>query len=102
MLREINPENSLEGLLLKLKLQYFATNMKSELIEKDPDAGKDWGQEEKGTIDNEMVGWHHWLNGQEFEQTLGGTEGQGGLQSMGLQRVGHDWATEQQVEKCDC
>ena len=44
---------------------------KSWLTGKDPDAGKDWGQEEKGATENEMVGWHHWLNGHEFEQTLG-------------------------------
>ena len=41
--------------------------VKSQLIEKDPDAGKDWGQEEKGVTEDEMVGWHRWLNGQEFE-----------------------------------
>jgi len=41
---------------------------KSWLIGKDPDAGKDWGQEEKGAAEDEMVGWHHWLNGHEFEQ----------------------------------
>ena len=52
---------------------------KSWLIWKDPDAGKDWGQEEKGAIEDEMVGWHHWLNGHEFEQTLGDSEGQGSL-----------------------
>ena len=50
---------------------------KSWLIGKDPDAGKDWGQEEKGTTEDKMVGWHHWLNGEEFEQTLEGGEGQG-------------------------
>ena len=52
---------------------------KSRLIGKDPDAGKDWGQEEKGPTENEMVGWHHWLNGHEFEQAPGYGEGQGGL-----------------------
>ena len=46
---------------------------------KDPDAGKDWGQEEKGAIEDEMVGWHHWLNGHEFEQTPGDSEEQGRL-----------------------
>ena len=46
---------------------------------KDPDAGKDWGQEEKGTAEDEMVGWHHRLNGREFEQPLGDSEGQGRL-----------------------
>ena len=50
---------------------------KSQLIEKDPDAGKDWRQEEKGATEDEMVGWHHLLNGQEFGQTLKDTEGQG-------------------------
>ena len=46
-------------------------DMKSRLIGKDPDAGKDWRQEEKQMTENEMVGWHHWFNGHEFEQTLG-------------------------------
>ena len=52
---------------------------KSQLIGKDPDAGKDWRQEEKGKTEDEMVGWNHWLNEHEFEQTLGGGEGQGSL-----------------------
>ena len=52
---------------------------KSWLIGKDHDAGKDWRQEEKGMTDNKMVTWHHWLNGHEFEQTLGDGEGQGSL-----------------------
>ena len=46
---------------------------------KDPDAGKDWGQEEKGMTEDEMVGWHHRFNGHEFEQTLGDSGGQGSL-----------------------
>ena len=73
---------------------------KSWLIGKDPDAGKDSGQEEKGMIEDEVVGWHHWLNGHEFEQTLGDGEGQGNLACCGPwgHRVGHDWATEQQDE----
>ena len=49
----------LEGLILKLKLQYFGHLMASQLIGKDPDAGRDWGQEEKGTTEVEMAGWHH-------------------------------------------
>ena len=52
---------------------------KSWLIGKDPDAGKDWGQEEKGTAEDEMVGWHHWPNWLEFEQGLGVGDGQGSL-----------------------
>ena len=52
---------------------------KSWLIWKDPDAGKDWGQEEKGTTEDEMVGWHHWLDGHGFGWTLWVGDGQGGL-----------------------
>ena len=54
-------------------------DVKSWLIGKDPDAGKDWGQEEERVTENEMVGWHHWLNGHEFEQPPGDSEGQGSL-----------------------
>ena len=68
ILKEISPEYLLEGLMLKLKLQYFGHLMqKNWLIWKDPDAGKDWRWEEKGTTENEMVGWHHRLNGHKFE-----------------------------------
>ena len=54
-------------------------DVKNCLIWREPDAGKDWRQEEKGTTEDEMVGWHHWLNGLEFEQTLGDGEGHGSL-----------------------
>ena len=57
----------------------WSPDAKRQLIRKDPDAGKDWRQEEKETREDEMVGWHHWLNGQEFEQALGDDEGQGSL-----------------------
>ena len=57
---------------------------KSGAIWKDSDAVKDWGQEEKGMIENEMVGWHPWLNGHEFEKTLGDSEAQGSLASCSL------------------
>ena len=60
-LKEINPEYSLEGLMLKLKLQYFGQ------------------RQEKETTEDEVVGWHHWLNGHKFEQTLGDGERQGSL-----------------------
>ena len=56
---------------------------KNQLIGKEPDAGKDWRQEEKGMTEDEMVGWHHWLNGHEFEQALGDGEGQGSLECCG-------------------
>ena len=61
--------------MLKLKLQYFG-HAKNWLIGKDPDAGKDWGQEEKEPTEDEMVGWHHRLDGHEFEQALFVGDGQ--------------------------
>ena len=57
----------------------WPTDAKNWLTEKDPDAGKDWGQEEKGTTEDEMVGWHHQLDGHEFEQAPGVGDGQGSL-----------------------
>ena len=56
-----------------------APDVKSRLIRKDPDARKDWRQEEKGMTEDEMVGWHHQLNGYEFKQTPGESEGQENL-----------------------
>ena len=56
---------SLEGMMLKLKLQYFGHLMLRGLTGKDSDAGRDWGQEEKGTTEDEMAGWHHQLDGRE-------------------------------------
>ena len=76
ILKEISPGCSLKGLMLKLKLQY---SPHGHLIWKDPDAGKDWGQEEKGTTEDEMVGWHHQHNGHGFGWTPGVGDGQGGL-----------------------
>ena len=65
ILKEISSGCSLEGLMLKLQL--WPPHVKSWLTGKDPDAGKDWGQEEKGTTEDEMAGWNHWLDGHEFE-----------------------------------
>ena len=60
ILKEISPGISLEGMMLKLKLQYFGHLILSvDLIGKDSDAGRDCGQEEKGTTEDEMAGWHH-------------------------------------------
>ena len=86
ILKEIHPEYSLEGLMLKLKLQYLGP----------PDAGKDCRQEEKGVTEDEIVGCHHQLNEHEFEQALGNGEDRkhGLLQFTGSQRVRHDRTTE--------
>ena len=96
ILKEISPEYSLEGLMLKLKLQYFGHLMWRTDIGKNPDAGKDWSLEEKGTTDDKMVGWHHWLNGHEL----------GKLQELvmdreawraavhGVAKSQNDWATK--------
>ena len=67
ILKEISPGCSLEGLMLKLKLQYFGHLMRRVDSEKDPDAGRDWGQEEKGATEDEMARWHHRLDGHVFE-----------------------------------
>ena len=76
---KISPGISLEGMMLKLKLQYFGHLMRRvDSLEK-TDAGRDWGQEEKGTTEDEMAGWHHRLNGHEFGWTPGVGNGQGGL-----------------------
>ena len=81
ILKEINPEYSLEG-WINGKAEpsiLWPTNAKSQLIGKDPDEGKDWGQEERRATEDEMVGWHHQLNEHKFGQTPGDTEGQGSL-----------------------
>ena len=80
ILKEISPEYSLEGEAETPVL--WPPHAKRWLIWKDPDAGKDWGQEEKGTTEDEMVGWHRWLNGHGFGWTLG-VDGQGGLACWG-------------------
>ena len=74
ILKAISPGISLEGMMLKLKLQYFG-----HLMRRDSDAGSDWGQEEKGTTEDEMAGWHHWLDARESGWTPGVGDGQGGL-----------------------
>ena len=65
--KEINPGISLEGLMLKLKLQYYGHLMRRVDSLKKTDAGRDWVREEKGTTEDEMAGWHHGLNGCESE-----------------------------------
>ena len=85
-----------------LKLQYFGHELRAW---KDPDAGKDWRQEEKRMTEDELAGWHHRFNGHEFEQTPEDGEGQekpGMLQSTGSQRVRQDWGTEQQQFMLKC
>ena len=80
----------------------WSPDAKSRLIGKDPDAGKDWRQEKKGTAEDEMIGWHHWLNGHEFEQALGDGEGQGSLvccSSWGCKEPWlNDWPTTTNIK----
>ena len=79
ILKEISPEYSLEGLMLKLKLQYFGHLMRrTDSSGSDPNAGKDC-RREKGTTEDEMVGWHEQVNGYGFEQAPGVGEGKGTL-----------------------
>ena len=79
ILKEISPGCSLEGMMLKLKLQYFGHLMRRVDSLEDSDAGRDWGQKENGMSEDEMAGWNHWLDGREFEWTLGVSNGPGGL-----------------------
>ena len=81
ILKEISPGISLEGMMIKLKetLVLWPPHAESWLIGKDSDAGRDWRQEEKGTIEDDMAGWHHGLDGRESEWTTGVGDGQWGL-----------------------
>ena len=77
----------------------WSPDVKSQFIGKAADAGKDWGQEEKGITEDKTGRWHHWLNGHKSEQTPGDSEGQESLEFCtlwGQKRVGHPLATEQQ------
>ena len=106
ILKEISPECSMEGLRLRPKLQYFGHLMwRVDSFGKDPDAGRDWGQEEKGMTEAE---WLHRLDAHEFGWTLvhhhsgswWWTGRPGVLRFMESQRVGHDWATELNWTEC--
>ena len=80
ILKEINPEYRLEGLMLKLKPQYFGQLMpRASSLEKTLMLGKTEGRRRREVAEDEMVRWHHWLNGHEFEQAPGDGEGQGSL-----------------------
>ena len=102
ILKEISPEYSLEGLMLNL--QYFGYLMRRvDSLEK-TDAREDWRQK-KGTTEDEMVGWNHWLNGHGFEHTVGDSEGQGSLvccrswsHRVRHDLVRHDLATERRQQ----
>ena len=84
ILKEISPGCSLEGLMLKLKLQYSSHLMRTiDSFEKTPMLGKIEGRRRKGTTEDEMVGWHHRLDGHGFGWTLGVGDGQGGLAYCG-------------------
>ena len=104
ILKEISPEYSLEGLMLKLKLQYFGYLMqRADSLERDPDAGQDWRQEKKGTREDETVGWHQrtwvWASSRRWWRTVEPRM----LQPVGSHRVKHDWVTKQcnkWVTKC--
>ena len=90
ILKEISPGCSLVGLMSKLKLWYFGHLMwRADSFEK-TDAGRDWGQEEKGMTEDEMVGWHHQLNGHEFEQAPWVGDGLGSLVCLVSKRVEHN------------
>ena len=102
ILKEISLEYSLGGLIEAESPILWSPDGKSCLTGKDPNGGKDWGQEKKGMTEDEMVGWHHRLDGHEFEQTPGDSEGQGSLVccSPWRHRVGHNlWINSNNCEK---
>ena len=84
-IKTVNPKGNQSWIIIERidveteALILWSRNVKNWLIGKGPDAGKDWRQEEKGTTEDEMVQWHHWLNGHEFEQTQGVDDGQGSV-----------------------
>ena len=82
-IKSVNPKGNQFWIVIRTGAEAEAPillpGVNSRLTGKDPDAGKDWGQEEKGMTGDEMVGWHHQFSGHEFEQTLGGNERQGTL-----------------------
>ena len=94
ILKEISPRYSLEGLMLKLKLKYFGHLMWRTDSGKDPDAGKDWRQEEKETTADEIVSATPWTWVRVSSRNWWWTGRPGVLQSMGSQRIGYDWVTE--------
>ena len=100
-IKSVNPKGNQPWIFIRMTdaeaLILWPPDAKSWLIEKDADAGKDSRQEEKGTSEDEMAGWYHWLSSHAFEQTLEDNEGQGSLGccSSWSCRVGHDWAAEQ-------
>ena len=97
ILKEISPEYSLEGLILKLKLQssvLWSPDVKKWLIWKDPDAGKDWRQEEKGMTEDEMVWWHHRLDGMSLSNHRELVMDREACCAVvhGVTRIRHNWA----------
>ena len=102
ILKEIDSEYSLEGLMPKLKLQYFDHLMwRTDSFEKTLMLGKIEGRRRNGVTEDEMAGWHHRLNGHEFEQGMGVSEGRGRLcvlQSMGSESTGNNLVTKQQQQ----
>jgi len=108
--KQVNPKGNQPWILIRRTDAeaeapiFWPPDAKSWLTEKDPDAGKYWGQEEKGATEDEMVGGHHQLNGHESEQTLGDSEGQGSLaccRPWGHKELGNDVATEWQEKQED-
>ena len=96
----VNPEGNQSWIFIGRtdaeSLILWLPDVKNWLIWKDPDAGKDWSLEEKGTTEDEMFGWYHWLDGHEFEQAPGDGVGQGSLvccSARGRKEL-HDWTTE--------
>ena len=85
ILKKINPEYSLEGVMLQLEApMLWPPDGNRRLVGRNPDAGENWGRDDKGVTEDEVVGWHHWLSGHEFEHTCGDSDGQRSLTCCSL------------------
>ena len=99
-IKSVNPKGNQSWIVIDAEAEtpiLWPPDVKNWLIEKDPDAGKHWRQEEKGMTEDKMVQWHHWLHGHEVEQFSSSwwwTGRPGMLQFMGSQRVRHGWVNE--------
>ena len=104
VLKEISPEYSFKGLNTEAEVPIFwPPDVKSWFAAKDPEAGKDWEQEEKGAAEDEMFGWHHWLNRHVCEQTSEDSEGQRSLTCCSLGVIKSQiWLSNRAKTTTDC
>ena len=105
-IQSVNPKGNQSWIFIGTDVEaetpiLWPPDAKSRLTWKDPDAGKDWRWKEKGTTEDEMIGWCHWLNGHKLEQTPGVGDGQGGLRVAKSQTRLSDWAKLKEISEIE-